>query len=317
MTMSSRFPTRKHLSFAEARRAYNRGENLTQHLRQQLNVKNNTPAIIEMAYDIQAGTYVKITNDTREFATAYAQEVAAILNPYLEDGDVLLDVGCGELTTISLIANGMKKEVSALYAFDISWSRVKIGLGFAAKNMKASVFRSLQTFTADISEIPLVSKSVDVSISSHAIEPNGGREKELLEEIFRVTRRAAILFEPSYELNTDEGRLRMDRLGYAKNLRETISDLGGTLTDVIPLSNLGNPLNPTAAYIIQLDSLPHPSRYPSALFSDPGADTLLQQYETYFFSNESGLSYPIIAGIPVLRSNAAVLTSAMDSAPTV
>lgn len=311
MSGNSQFPTRKRLSFSEAKRAFNRGENVTDHLRRQLSTQQNTPAIIEMAYDIQAGTYVKITNDERSFSLSYAREAADILSPYVFDNDVVLDVGCGELTTLSLIANNLEKEIGALHAFDISWSRIKSGLGFATDNMKPFMLDRLRTFTADMSEIPMMSKSVDVTISSHAIEPNGGREEELLREIFRVTRRTAVLFEPSYEMNSTDGRKRMDKLGYVRNLGEAARNVGGREVKITPLSNFANPLNPTAAYIIQMDDRIMVPPQGADPFTDPGDDTLLQRYSSFFFSPESGLSYPIIAGIPILRSNAAVLTSAM------
>ena len=40
----------------------------------------------------------------------------------------------------------------------------------------------------------------------------------LLRELFRVTKKKLVLFEPSYELNSEEGKVRMDRLGYIKDI---------------------------------------------------------------------------------------------------
>jgi hypothetical protein len=81
-------------------------------------------------------------------------------------------------------------------------------------------------FVADISETPLLDKSVNVTISSHALEPNRSKLPELLLEIFRVTKDKIILFEPFYEFNTDEGEQRMHGLGYIK--RPIPSDKGKT-----------------------------------------------------------------------------------------
>ena len=98
--------------FRTAMEAFARGENVTKHLQRELNTDVNTPAIIEMAYDLQAGSYIAWVRQNREFTERYTSEAAGILDAYLLDGDSLLDVGTGELTTFSLIAAGITLEGS-------------------------------------------------------------------------------------------------------------------------------------------------------------------------------------------------------------
>ena len=310
MTGQSKKPVRDRIDFAKAKAVYDRGGNVTAHLREQVGIDHNTPEIIEMAYDLQAGTYVAAANKHYAVVEPYTTEIASVLDSYLRDDDMFLDIGCGEMTTLSLISAKLNRDIASLYAFDISWSRIKVGLAFAAANMKHPA--RLQAFTADIAEIPLRSKSVDASMTSHALEPNGGREVELLSEILRVTRRLALLFEPSYELNSNEGRARMDQLGYIKNLKGAVNLAGGKLLDAIPLKRSFNPLNPTVAYVIEPGKADIGKERPTTIFSDPGTDTPLRKFENFYFSPSSGLSYPIIQGIPVLRSRSAVLTSALE-----
>src|SRR5450432_1265560 len=109
-------PKGGHLSFRSAKAALARGENITVHLREQLKVDRNTPAIIEIAYDLQAGTYVEWVNQHREFAERYTAEMASILNAQCCTGDALLDVGAGELTTFSCLANKLTADLSGLFA---------------------------------------------------------------------------------------------------------------------------------------------------------------------------------------------------------
>ena len=89
-------------------------------------------------------------------------------------------------------------------------------------------------------------------MTSHALEHNFGREQQLLQELLRVSCRKVILFEPSWENNTDEGRSRMERLGYIRDLPKHIEAAGGFLKNVFPLQNISNPLNPTNCYIIDV-----------------------------------------------------------------
>ena len=312
MIDDSRRPIGRYLNFPEARRAYARGENVTLHLRRQLDVSANTPEIVEIAYDLQAGSYVEHANSHSETIQKYAGETARILSPYVTADTSILDVGCGELTTLTHLMNRLEAHRGPILAFDISWSRLRIGGNYASSRMKREVYARLGLFAAEIGEIPFPDKSIDVIISSHALEPNHGREKELLGEILRVARRYAVLFEPSYELNSAEGRARMEKHGYVRGLEATATGLGAKVVDVVPLTCIANPLNPTAAFILEPPSDAGRSGNDLA-FSDPGSSSLLVKREGYYFSPERGVSYPIIEGIPILRSSAAVLTSALAS----
>ncbi len=298
--------------FRTAMEAFARGENVTKHLQRELKTDVNTPAIIEMAYDLQAGSYIAWVKRNREFTERYASEAAGILDAHLLDGDSLLDVGTGELTTFSIIAAKIRPCVSALYAFDISWSRINFGLDFAAQNLPLDLLARLKTFVADLGKVPLRSKSIDVTISSHALEPNGGREKAILTELLRITRRKLVLFEPSYEKNSGQGRQRMDRLGYIKYLDRHMRELGAKVLDVVALKNIDNSDNPTFAYIFAPADAADKPAGKAAEFADPGTDDALVAFSSCFYSPELGVSYPVIEGIPVLRSDAAVLTSALS-----
>jgi SAM-dependent methyltransferase len=310
MTNDLRRP--RYLNFPEARRAYASGANVTLHLQQELGASSNTPDIIEMAYDLQAGSYIAYAKAQHAELEGYAAEMAGILAPYLDPDVTILDVGCGELTTLTHVVNRLDVHRGRLMAFDISFSRLYVGRTYASSHMNGNAYSRLSLFTADMSEIPLPDKSIDLVISSHALEPNHGRETLLLREILRVARRHAVLFEPSYELNSDEGRARMDRLGYVRGLRVCATELGADLIDVIRLANIANPLNPTAAFILKSPSSVASSAS-ELVFSDPGSNSPLINRDNYLFSPERGVSYPIIEGIPILRSSAAVLTSAIAS----
>ncbi|MDC0237824.1 class I SAM-dependent methyltransferase [Gammaproteobacteria bacterium] len=300
----------KYLDFREAKSVFKDDRNVMEFLRKKSNEDSNTSEIIEIAYDLQAGSYIKHVTAALEKTKLYADELHSLLTPHLTDGCSILDVGTGELTTLSLLANKLDDRVSKIFAFDISWSRLSKGLGFWNRTVTKQHI-NLSAFVADIKKIPLAAKSIDVVTSNHALEPNGKNLASLLSELFRVCKRKCVLFEPSYEHNSREGKKRMDSLGYIKGLEETVKVLGGTLIDFELVKNTDNPLNPTACYVID----PPLEEVSEALnenkFSVPGTSFPLILNNGFMESAETGLLFPVLNNIPILKEDSAILASSL------
>jgi cyclopropane fatty-acyl-phospholipid synthase-like methyltransferase len=77
------------------------GRNISRTLREHLHTERNTPEVIEVAYDLQAGTYVQFAEENAAYVRGYADQLAKFLNAQLEPGDAILDAGAGELTNLS------------------------------------------------------------------------------------------------------------------------------------------------------------------------------------------------------------------------
>jgi len=313
--MNTRAKQSKYFDILAAKKAYAEGKNITELLRSQKNSDFNTSEIIETAYDLQAGTYIKYAANNPQQADLYTAELASILDKHIKPTDSLLDIGTGELTTLSSLMNNLSQKPATVHAFDISWSRIFKGMTYAKEKM-APDYHRLTPFVADIGEIPLFDKSINITTSSHALEPNGGRLKELMGELFRVTIDKLVLFEPCFEINNEEGKQRMDKLGYIKNVADVVKELGGTMIDRIAIKNTANPLNPTACFIIEPPTTgqsPAKNSKKTNLFSAPGSNFSLDKIDNFFFSNQTGLCYPILKNVPILKSNAAVLASALSN----
>jgi SAM-dependent methyltransferase len=296
----------KFIDILEAKSVYQKGDNVTQYLRTKFGSEDNTSEIIELAYDLQAGSYIDGVNSNRGKVERYATELSETLTKQLESGDSLLDVGTGELTTLTLVLNELGTELSDILALDISWSRLSVGMKFHLENRKKKF--PLKTFVADFKEIPLHEKCVDVVTSSHGLEPNGKNLEPLLRELFRVTKKKLVLFEPSYELNSEEGKVRMDKLGYIKDIEGKVSKLGGKVLDIIPIRNIGNPLNPTACYIIE-PPRQRVKHLEAVVFSVPGTNFKLESDGQHLFSKDTGLVFPILDDIAVLKTTSAILAT--------
>ena len=292
----------------KVRAAFREGRNVTEYLRQELGVAHNTPEIIETAYDLQAGSYIAAARQGSPAHAAYVTELATHLAPHLRPGDTLLDAGTGELTTLSALMTALPLRPARICAFDISWSRLALGSAYAQQAMPPELRDCLQVFVADLAAIPLADGAVDVTLTTHALEPNGATLPGLLAELIRVTRRKLVLFEPSFETAPPEAQARMSRLGYIRDLATTAAALGARVDAVIPLTHVMNPLNPTAAFILTPPARPASAGIAHTL---PGSSLPLVETEGVLFSDHTGLCFPVLRGLPILRRDAGFLASAL------
>ena len=292
------------------KKMYSDGKNISEFLKKEMKTNDNTSEIIEIVYDLQAGSYINSLNENKKKHELYTDELAKLLDPHLLNHESLLDIGTGELTTLSLILNKIESKISQVFAFDISWSRVFTGKSFfEEKCINKNI--SLTTFVADIKRIPLYSKSIDVVTSMHALEPNTNNLSILLKEIFRVARKKCVLFEPSYELNSKEGKHRMNQLGYIKDIEGTVKNLGGKLIDVKLIENPLRSSNPTANYIIEPPKLTNIKDNRDLQFTVPGTDFILKNEKNFFISEDTGLLFPILKDIPILKSEHGIFGTAL------
>ena len=292
------------MDLSKIKKLYNSGVNITQYLSKKYDISKS----IEISYDLQSGTYSKGCLNNKKMK-AYVSEISNILNVYIKDNDNILDCGTGEMTTITHIANLIFTPKNKVFCFDISLSRMLWGGDYNHHFIKDSLSNIFNPFVGELDNIPILNKSVDITWTSHAIEPNHTREESILKEIFRVTKRRVILFEPSYENNTKLGKNRMEKLGYVRNLPNHIVNMGGEIEKIIKIKNTMNPINPTYAYIIIPPKINKNNKKEEEIFMCPINKTKLLKYQDCFFSSESLLAYPVISSIPILRKKYAIVAS--------
>jgi len=165
----------------------------------------------------------------------------------------------------------------------------------------------MDLFVAELGAIPFQNNSIDIVTTFHAMEPNHGREVEILRELLRVARRYLVLFEPSFEDNSEIGKKRMNELGYIRNLRKSITEAGGRLVDKIKLYKMISEVNPTYCYLVEPNSGNESREFKAALVC-PISKAKLVDMGAYYYSPEAYHAYPKIEGIPLLKkSNKVVL----------
>jgi len=209
-------------SIKEIEAAYENGTNVMGLLRQRGRVNHNTPDSILISYDLQSGSYSALMEDAehRRIKDYINEGMAVVLRPLL--GADLLEVGVGEASSLGGVIQKLGIQTSSVGGFDISWSRA----AFARQHLGRLGLPGVTLFTGDIGAIPLVDDAYDVVYTAHSLEPNGGRERECLQELFRITRKWLVLFEPAFELGNAETKDRVREHGYCRGLPDIARELG-------------------------------------------------------------------------------------------
>ena len=290
---------------------YLEGVNLISYLKKIENRRENDVNDIMISYDFQAGSYVEaFMNDLKlkNVKIAQGEKIAAIIDSFSQSINTILEAGVGEATALVPTINALKRtDVKWIGGNDISWSRCHIADIFAKKQCS----KKINLFVADMFKMPIADDAVDVVYTNHSMEPNGGREEELLDELYRITGKYLILVEPDYERASDEGRCRMEDNGYIKGLPGIIKRKGWNLIVNEPFGIDFNPLNPAGLLIIEKSCSTKTMSNFSPLYCPVTHSELIKKLDC-FYAPEAMLAYPIVDGIPCLREDNAILASKMD-----
>jgi ubiquinone/menaquinone biosynthesis C-methylase UbiE len=278
---------------------YDQKKNIIRFLKEMDQREYTSVEDIMISYDFQAGAYTNRYHNRLDFLQEYAMKLAQIIDQ-LGTFDSLLEAGVGEATTLGPLLSHLNHPPESTYGFDISWSRVK----YARKFLESIDQRTSELFVGDLFNIPLKDNSVDVVYTSHSIEPNGGREKEALVELYRVARKYIILLEPSYEFADEKARSRMIEHGYIRNLEGNAKDLGYNVIEHRLFGLSANALNPTGLIIIEKKE-----DFNNFGYQCPITKTELIQDKNAYFSTDALIAYPTLDNIPCLLPEHAILAT--------
>ncbi len=278
---------------------YKRGVNVSETFKGILS-ENEFRELLKYVYDLQAGTYTKsILQD--KTVQKIKKCLAKRLRQYLSTIDVerVCEAGIGEATSFSYISQEFSNDVK-FWGFDISLSRLMA----ARKYLEIIKFnKKVNLFVGDLTDIPLQNSSMDLIYTVHAIEPNGGKEKNIISELYRCTSKYVILIEPDFERAGEEQKERMKRLGYVRNLLETLRDCGFRILDYSPLECNVNDNNKASIYFVEKNFTK--TNHHQTIYSCPISKTPLVYKEGYYISDDYSFAYPTIENTPILlRDNA-------------
>jgi uncharacterized protein YbaR (Trm112 family) len=281
-------------SLKDIKSLYDQGANVMHWFRQMESSEVNSLAGILVSYDLQAGSYVRILQEQPGIAAyveRYTTALAAILDRYSPRS--VMEAGVGEATTLANVLRHMRRAPTRALGFDIAWSRVAV-----AREYAAGVGVSADLFAGDLTAIPIQDSAVEVVYTSHSIEPNRGREKQILGELYRVTRRYLVLLEPSNELGTDGTRRHIEEHKYCLDLGRHARELGFDVIEHRLFEHVRNPANQTALIVIAKQ--PGAELYAGEFLACPRCRTALTLHKGNYFCGECLVVYPVVGGVPCL-----------------
>ena len=279
--------------FRIACRVYAAGENVTQHL---VTVEGAPRRVaIEIAYAVQSGTYTAFA--ATEVAAQTRREGHAILAAALArtGARTLLDMGAGEGTRWL----DFDHPLAELTLLDASWSR----LSHAPANLaRVPAVAATRLVKGDMLTPPFGAASFDAVFTSHAIEPNTDPDAaRIIRQIFELSRRLVVLFEPNYRDAPPQMRARMERHGYARNIWDCAqAQPGWTCTAQGDFAVSPNPDNRTS-YLVFERSAPLPGDAP--VWCAPVSGRALHETADGFRDADGAFAYPKIGGIACLAED--------------
>ena len=99
--------------------------------------------------------------------------------------------------------------------------------------------------------------------------------------------------------------------GYVRGLKKTAEMLGAAVRDYRLLDYCGNQLNPSGLVLIEKATMAS-SESSDIQWRCPLTHSALVANATGFYSPDAGIVYPVLGGIPLLRSSHAVVASSFE-----
>ena len=106
---------------------YLKNKNIIKYLNENYKGKISKEKVIEIAYNFQSGSYIKLYEERKLSFKKLHDELALKMLDFFQEFDVkpksLLDAGCGEMTTLTSVINRFPFDLN-VFAFDTSIPRV-------------------------------------------------------------------------------------------------------------------------------------------------------------------------------------------------
>lgn len=212
----------------------------------------------------------------------------------------ILEVGAGLLINIDYLLK--KKPGINVSAIDLSFNRLVDGKGIIQQHHGIDI----PVAKANAVSLPFPDDYFDLVYSRHALEHMPLDYKEVIDEMIRVSRKAVVLLEPSYELGGLSQKLKMTATHYVKGIKKYFDSRGLDL-DEYRLLSVGPVYNRTALYVMKHDDKTKSQNENITVDYCPDCKAKMKKRSNeYLFCKECETLYFIYDGVPVLDKRCGV-----------
>ena len=251
---------------------------------------------IEIAYELQAGEY---TNNFNESQLKRNLEIHKIINKYVSSPEVnsVAVLGVGEAKNWI----GYEGKIEQFYGLELSYSRLR----YARDNLlKLSGITTINLLKGDATQKVFQKNAVDLSITLHAIEPNGNDQGTLmLENAIECSSKYVLLFEPDFSTAPKEMKERMLMHDYVQNIDENLSRMDSVILKerfIMDIQETDN--NLTTCWVIEKKI----KNDANNKFVCPFSGCQLKEYPNFMYSPETGLAYPRVGNFRCINKTDAI-----------
>jgi len=280
---------------------YSKNKNISKYLRNKKKESKNSIETILYSYDLQGGSdYLRrnepvIGTNNKKMAQTISETVSEL------GAGSFLEAGTGEGLILELLDPNKIKSKPKIFGFDLSLSRLLFAQKYLAEGK-----RNATLFCANMTNIPLPDDSIDIVCTVMSMEPNHGREREILAELFRVTRRYLMLIEPTYELGSKHTKKHIIQHGYVRDLPKHIAKIGHKII-IHRYLGFSHPNNENALIVAEKNKKLPLIR--DIKFVSPISNRPLKEYKNYWYCKDDGYVFPTINKIPCLVKENGILAS--------
>tara|TARA_B100001027_G_scaffold163808_1_gene116126 strand:+ start:680 stop:1570 length:891 start_codon:yes stop_codon:yes gene_type:complete len=253
--------------------------------------------IIELSYDIQSGSYIhKFKKTNSSHLKKKFKYFLNTIKKHFSKTRTILDFGTGEMTNLSFFIGQLSQKIT-YYANDISLNRVYLGQEFLKKKLKKKLFQKVNVFCSSYDRLPFLDNSIDLVITSHALEPNGKNKRKILNELLRIAKYGIVMQEPHYEIANNTIKKRMNKFNYIKGIKKYFDKKNGKLSIIENVHKTNKKVASVFFYKKKINK-----SKPKYYVDINTKDNLIRK-KNFYYSRKSKQVYPIINNIPVFKDS--------------
>lgn len=285
-------------------------------------------------YDKRAGTYIDVWKTLSDdnsplWEASYRGEIKkikysvvqnahykwlanTIIEKDLKNISNLIEIGAGELTTISSLKTFFKNKNINIHASELSWSRINLGQEFFRK--RNIIFSSVSV--ASMLQLPYKDNSFDCVLTHYALEELSGYQEKAIRELIRISKRYVILIEASFELGNKYQKRKLFNRNWNLEIIPSIKSNNWNLIKHTLVPYCPDAYHHGAIHIIEKEAVDldtSKNKFKNNFFCCPSCKGEIEHVKSFFKCTRCSVVFPSLENIPVFLTDKGIIASKFNT----